>query len=57
MLESYTDDYDWDARPEIVTGLDLAQLKGRQFALITAFDVFDNTCKTPRRSLLRCARS
>jgi SAM-dependent methyltransferase len=42
VLESYADDYDWVARPEIVTGSDLALLKGRQFALITAFDVFEH---------------
>lgn len=41
-LESYAKDYAWPARPEIVAGADLACLKGRRFALITAFDVFEH---------------
>lgn len=42
VLASYADDYDWAVRPEIVTGANLAVLKGRQFALVTSFDVFEH---------------
>jgi 2-polyprenyl-3-methyl-5-hydroxy-6-metoxy-1,4-benzoquinol methylase len=41
-LQSYYADYEWPRDPEIIVGTDPRALKGRKFALVTAFDVFEH---------------
>jgi len=41
-LMSYHAEYDWIEQPEIIVGNELSDIEDRQFALVTAFDVFEH---------------
>jgi 2-polyprenyl-3-methyl-5-hydroxy-6-metoxy-1,4-benzoquinol methylase len=42
-LNDYMDDYQWVCpKPHVVSGRPLSQLLGKQFSLVTAFDVFEH---------------